>query len=210
MLSSATPIRRSTIIISRFAAPLRSLSTESEPAPAHAPHAQHLPQQQQHPPGAGRPHALFHPAPRRAAAAAPALPPAFGQNQRLTVPDETRAVLERVVGSFAAPVRYAFAYGSGVFAQAGYAPGKRPMLDFVFAVSHPAHWHSINMQQHPHHYPFCARALGSDFVARVQDVRPGLWFNALVPMGDVVSVWGSVSLPHVAAHRLRGRRSSTA
>jgi hypothetical protein len=23
----------------------------------------------------------------------------------------------------------------------------KPLLDFVFAVSHPSHWHAINMQQ---------------------------------------------------------------
>lgn len=69
----------------------------------------------------------------------------------------------------------------------GYNGAKRPMLDFVFAVSHPGHWHSINMQQHPGHYPLYARTLGSDFVSRVQDVRPGMWFNAFVPMHDAVS-----------------------
>lgn len=50
----------------------------------------------------------------------PRLPQKFGSNQRLTVPDETRALLEEVVGTFRAPIRYAFAYGSGVFKQKGY------------------------------------------------------------------------------------------
>jgi mitochondrial translocator assembly and maintenance protein 41 len=50
----------------------------------------------------------------------PTLPSRFGQNQRLVVPDETRALLEEIVGQFNAPIRYAFAYGSGVFAQQGY------------------------------------------------------------------------------------------
>jgi mitochondrial translocator assembly and maintenance protein 41 len=60
------------------------------------------------------------------------------------------------------------------------------MLDFVFAVTHPAHWHSINMAQHPGHYALHARALGSGFVARVEEVEPGLWFNAYVQMNGVV------------------------
>ena len=60
------------------------------------------------------------------------------------------------------------------------------MIDFIFAVSHPSHWHSINMSQFPGHYPLYTRALGSDFVSRIQGISPGLWFNAYVPMNDVV------------------------
>jgi translocator assembly and maintenance protein 41 len=45
----------------------------------------------------------------------------FGQNQRLSVPDSTRALLEEITNSFDAPIRYAFAYGSGVFEQEGYS-----------------------------------------------------------------------------------------
>lgn len=119
------------------------------------------------------------------------LPPEFGKNQLLSVSNSTRALLEEIVSQFNAPIRYAFAYGSGVFEQDGYAQmekeGQKPMLDFVFAVRHPDHWHSINMNQYPSHYAFHARALGSDFVSRVQDVTPGLWFNAFVKVNGVVS-----------------------
>ena len=131
-----------------------------------------------------------------------ALPAAFGRNQLLPVSNSTRALLEQIVGSFEAPIRYAFAYGSGVFEQAGYgstlgegssaqgaqgAQSKdRPMLDFVFAVNHPDHWHSINMHQFPGHYPLHARMLGSSFVARTQAFGPGLWFNTFVPMHGAV------------------------
>lgn len=111
------------------------------------------------------------------------------------MPNSTRALLEDIVDSFDAPIRYAFAYGSGVFEQAGYdkpADAKSkgtdgPMLDFVFAVTHPDHWHSINMHQHPGHYPLHARAFGSNFVSQVQAFGPGLWFNTFVPMHGVVS-----------------------
>jgi translocator assembly and maintenance protein 41 len=109
------------------------------------------------------------------------------------VPNSTRALLENIVDSFDAPIRYAFAYGSGVFEQAGYdkpAHAKSngsPMLDFVFAVTHPDHWHSINMHQYPGHYPLHARAFGSSFVSQVQAFGPGLWFNTFVPMHGVVS-----------------------
>ena len=116
----------------------------------------------------------------------PHLPPTFGKNQFLPVADSTRVLLESIVSRFNAPIRYAFAYGSGVFEQDGYAFTKKPMIDFVFAVNHSSHWHSINMSQFPGHYPLYSRALGSDFVSRVQEVSPGLWFNAYVPMDDVV------------------------
>jgi len=53
----------------------------------------------------------------------PTLPSTFGRNQMLSVPDTTRALLEEIVQSFNAPIRYAFAYGSGVFDQAGYTSG---------------------------------------------------------------------------------------
>ena len=39
----------------------------------------------------------------------------------LKVPDSTRALLEEITHSFDAPIRYAFAYGSGVFTQKGYS-----------------------------------------------------------------------------------------
>ncbi len=133
----------------------------------------------------------------------PRLPTQFGANQRLTIPDETRALLEGIVGTFRAPIRYAFAYGSGVFKQSGYSDVKvcffslsscalanqlkKPMLDFIFAVSHADHWHSINLEQNPSHYPLASRVLGSGIISRIQDVGPGLWFNAYVPINGVVS-----------------------
>lgn len=116
----------------------------------------------------------------------PHLPPTFGKNQFLPVADSTRTLLESIVSNFNAPIRYAFAYGSGVFEQDGYSSTKKPMIDFLFAVNHPSHWHSINMSQFPGHYPLYSRAFGSDFVSRVQGISPGLWFNAYVPMNDVV------------------------
>lgn len=47
------------------------------------------------------------------------LPAAFEKNQSVQVPDETRVKLEKIVGHFRA-VRWAVAYGSGVFSQEGY------------------------------------------------------------------------------------------
>ena len=116
------------------------------------------------------------------------LPPTFGQNQLLPVSNSTRTLLESIVNQFDAPIRYAFAYGSGVFEQEGYSDAARPMLDFMFAVTHASHFHSINMHQHASHYPLHARLFGSSYVSSIEDIGPGVWFNAYVPMNGVVSV----------------------
>ena len=181
MLSSTRPSSRL----------IRSLTTESLPRTPNPPPP--LPILD---PAKPRP-ARLHPRPRPATTQRhlPLLPPSFGRNQLLPVPNSTRALLEDIVNSFDAPIRYAFAYGSGVFEQAGYdtkSMGEGPMLDFVFAVTHPDHWHSINMHQHPGHYPLHARAFGSSFVSQVQAVGPGLWFNTFVPMHGVVSELSSM------------------
>ncbi|KAI0786824.1 Mmp37-domain-containing protein [Abortiporus biennis] len=139
--------------------------------------------------------------------ALPRLPATFGRNQILPVADSTRALLEAIVADFDAPIRYAFAYGSGVFEQDGYgssnpAMKNGPMLDFMFAVTHPSHFHSINMHQHPSHYPLYARALGSDFVSRVEEISPGIWFNTLVPMRGVNIKYGVTTVDNLCSDLL--------
>lgn len=146
---------------------------------------------------AGKPRTRLYPHPRpaqyRPHQALPSLPPSFGSNQLLPVSNSTRALLESIVAQFDAPIRYAFAYGSGVFEQDGYnhtsvnGDPSAPMLDFLFAVTHPAHFHSINMHQNPGHYTLHAKMFGADYVSRVQEINPGVWFNAFVPMNGVVS-----------------------
>jgi translocator assembly and maintenance protein 41 len=58
----------------------------------------------------------------------------------------------------------------------------------MFAVSHPAHFHSINMARNPKHYPLAVRMLGSDFVDRMQSIGPGVWFNPYVTVNGVVGL----------------------
>ncbi|KAF9450578.1 Mmp37-domain-containing protein [Macrolepiota fuliginosa MF-IS2] len=137
----------------------------------------------------------------------PKLPPTFGRNQLLPVTDSTRALLESIVAKFNAPIRYAFAYGSGVFEQDGRGKEgeKPPMLDFIFAVTHPEHFHSMNMQQYPAHYPLHARAFGSSYVGRVEDLGPGVWFNAYVPMNGVVIKYGVTSIDNLCNDLLNWR-----
>lgn len=123
----------------------------------------------------------------------------------LSVPDSTRALLEEIVNSFNAPIRYAFAYGSGVFSQRNDDNSQRPMVDFLFAVTHSAHWHSINLAQHPSHYPLAARWLGSDFVSSVQAIAPGVWFNAYVPYKGVTIKYGVTTVDNLCADLLYWR-----
>ncbi|KAF5360805.1 hypothetical protein D9756_004907 [Leucocoprinus leucothites] len=159
-------------------------------------------------------HARRHPNGPDTLARLPRLPPTFGRNQLLPVADSTRALLESIVAKFNAPIRYAFAYGSGVFEQDGYfstkdgitaATGKAPMVDFMFAVTHPEHFHSMNMQQYPAHYPLHARAFGSGYIAKVQDLGPGVWFNAYVPINGVVIKYGVTSIDNLCNDLLNWR-----
>lgn len=147
------------------------------------------------------------PAPQRQTASRiPLLPPQFGKNQVLAVPDKTRALLEEIVAGFEAPIRYAFAYGSGVFGQDGYRDSDRPQLDFLFAVTHADHFHSINLHQNPKHYALAPRLLGSDFISRVQSLAPGLWFNPYVKVKNGVTIkYGVTTVDNLCADLLGWR-----
>ena len=95
-----------------------------------------------------------------------------------TVSPEVQAELQGILSDFRAPIRYAAAYGSGVLKQAGYSSKDKPMLDFLFGVTHPSHWHDLNMQDHRDHYAFLARLLGSSIVSWIGvNTGAGLWFN---------------------------------
>lgn len=154
----------------------------------------------------------LHPQPRPAVshrhAPLPKLPPTFGRNQLLPVSNSTRALLESVVSNFNAPIRYAFAYGSGVFEQDGYAQkegSEKPMLDFMFAVTHPAHFHSINMQQFPSHYPLYSRVFGSSYISKMQEISPGVWFNPYVELNGVTIKYGVTTVDNLCADLLNWR-----
>ncbi|KAI8370336.1 mitochondrial matrix Mmp37-domain-containing protein [Radiomyces spectabilis] len=120
--------------------------------------------------------------------------PDFGTNQYININEELRQQLKDIVSTFNAPVRYAFAYGSGVFQQSGYDNKKKPMLDFIFGVTHPGHWHALNMHQNPHHYSGM-RLLGSGAVAMLQEkVGAGVYFNPYVEVNGMIIKYGVVSI----------------
>ncbi|KAJ6477426.1 mitochondrial matrix Mmp37-domain-containing protein [Mycena vitilis] len=187
---------------------VRSLTTETIPSTHDLPPPP--PPTKAHP---KPPRSRLYPQPRPAVphqhSTLPRLPPTFGRNQLLPVSNSTRALLESIVEQFDAPIRYAFAYGSGVFEQDGYpvksSAADSPMLDFMFAVTHPAHFHSINMQQHPNHYTLSARVLGSSYVSTVQDIGPGVWFNAFVPMSGVTIKYGVTTVDNLCSDLLNWR-----
>ncbi|KAI7862574.1 mitochondrial matrix Mmp37-domain-containing protein [Spinellus fusiger] len=120
--------------------------------------------------------------------------PEFGTNQHISIDEELKLKLKSVVAQFNAPIRYAFAYGSGVFQQKGYDLKKQPTVDFIFGVSHPEHWHALNMQQNPHHYS-SVRLLGSHAIGLLQEkVGAGVYFNPYVQMNGMMIKYGVVSI----------------
>ncbi|KAF9583685.1 Mitochondrial translocator assembly and maintenance protein 41 [Lunasporangiospora selenospora] len=124
------------------------------------------------------------------------LPPKFGDNQHIDIDAAMWEQLKSVVDTFhhKAPIRYAFAYGSGVFAQNGYDPKKKPMVDFIFAVSHPQHWHALNIQANPHHYSMLGK-IGSKAVATMQEsFGAGVYFNPFVEVNGMNVKYGVVSI----------------
>ncbi|KAJ2485063.1 Mitochondrial translocator assembly and maintenance protein 41 [Coemansia sp. RSA 1836] len=115
---------------------------------------------------------------------------------------ETRDVLSGVMKRFSAPIRYAFAYGSGVYKQAGYGEASKPMVDLIFAVSHPDHWHALNISQNRSHYSFMG-TLGSNAVAFVQDrLGAGVYYNPFIEIDGVLVKYGVVSIDTLSSDLL--------
>lgn len=139
----------------------------------------------------------------------------FGYNQHMKINEEFKESLRQMLWQFRAPIRYAFAYGSGVFSQSGSAaassstPSPHPnppeaivkwqkgggkVIDFIFGVSHTQHWHSLNMQQHPNHYS-SIRRFGSGFVSKIQDDwGAGVYFNPYITVNGTMIKYGVVNL----------------
>lgn len=68
------------------------------------------------------------------------------------------------------------------------------MVDFIFGVSHPEHWHSINLQQNPHHYSGM-RFLGSGAISLLQEkMGAGIYFNPYVQINGINIKYGVISI----------------
>ncbi len=137
----------------------------------------------------------------------------FGVNQHMIINEEFKEALRQILWKFRAPIRYAFAYGSGVFPQSAggsegstslhsSAPeavgkvqgGNQKMIDFIFGVSYTQHWHSLNLQDNRDHYSALG-SLGSYAVTKVQDsFGAGVYFNPYITVNGTLIKYGVVNL----------------
>lgn len=130
----------------------------------------------------------------------------------MIINQEFKEALRQILWQFRAPIRYAFAYGSGVFPQSGSAAGssqchpsapaaiqnmqqgKGKMIDFIFGVSYTQHWHALNLSQHRDHYSALG-STGSYMVSQVQDrFGAGVYFNPYVTVNGTLIKYGVVNL----------------
>ncbi|CAG8362477.1 unnamed protein product [Penicillium salamii] len=136
----------------------------------------------------------------------------FGVNQHMIINQEFKEALRMILWQFKAPIRYAFAYGSGVFSQnSSSAPssslhpsaptainnmqqGSGKMIDFIFGVSYSQHWHDLNLTQHRDHYSGMG-SLGSYMVSQVQDrFGAGVYFHPYITVNGTMIKYGVVNL----------------
>ncbi|GAB7337827.1 hypothetical protein MBLNU457_4228t1 [Dothideomycetes sp. NU457] len=138
----------------------------------------------------------------------------FGTNQHIRINEDFKESLRQILWQFRAPIRYAFAYGSGVFSQgtsssgsSSFSPHPHPpeavtkwqqdggkMIDFIFGVSYTEHWHSINLQEHKDHYSFLKWG-GSGPISKIQDnLGAGVYFNPYVITNGIMIKYGVVNL----------------
>ncbi|KAL9060784.1 MAG: hypothetical protein Q9162_000488 [Coniocarpon cinnabarinum] len=138
----------------------------------------------------------------------------FGYNQHMIINEEFKEALRQVLWKFKAPIRYAFAYGSGVFPQSRTPPAILPpsphtnppeavekwqstgqkSIDFIFGVSHTQHWHSLNLNEHRDHYSFLG-SFGSGVVKYVQDnLGAGAYFHNYINVNGISIKYGVVNL----------------
>lgn len=86
--------------------------------------------------------------------------------------DREQGRLQGIVDSFDADIRYAIAYGSGVFPQATLydettnPPKNDKLLDFIFVVKDTREFHAATVEQFPQHYSLwmrlCNKFYGGD------------------------------------------------
>lgn len=144
----------------------------------------------------------------------------FGHNQHIKINEDFKESLRSILWQFKAPIRYAFAYGSGVFGQkstSGIASDLSPhpnppkaveewqkggakVIDFIFGVSHTQHWHSLNLTQNPHHYSGLKYLPNSSAaVSWMQDGwGAGMYYNPFITVNGVMIKYGVVHLDTLA------------
>ncbi|KAH7036274.1 mitochondrial import protein mmp37 [Macrophomina phaseolina] len=138
----------------------------------------------------------------------------FGLNQHMIdMNRDFTEALRQILWQFRAPIRYAFAYGSGVFPQSSdsgstslsphpnppdaikkWQSGGQKVIDFIFGVTYSQHWHSLNLAQHRDHYSFLG-SFGSWAVSQVQDrFGAGVYFAPYITVNGTLIKYGVVNL----------------
>ncbi|KAF6101328.1 TAM41 mitochondrial translocator assembly and maintenance-like protein [Phyllostomus discolor] len=99
----------------------------------------------------------------------------------LQVLQSSGVAFRKILSHFPEELSLAFAYGSGVYRQAGPSSNqKNAMLDFVFTVDDPFAWHSKNLKKNWNHYSFL-KVLGPKFITTVQNnYGAGVYYNTLI------------------------------
>ncbi|XP_055269545.1 phosphatidate cytidylyltransferase, mitochondrial isoform X3 [Moschus berezovskii] len=100
----------------------------------------------------------------------------------------------KILSHFPEELSLAFAYGSGVYRQAGPSSDqKNAMLDFVFTVDDPVAWHSKNLKKNWNHYSFL-KVLGPRIIAAVQNnYGAGVYYNPLITCDGRLIKYGVIS-----------------
>ncbi|XP_057561783.1 phosphatidate cytidylyltransferase, mitochondrial isoform X1 [Hippopotamus amphibius kiboko] len=100
----------------------------------------------------------------------------------------------KILSHFPEELSLAFAYGSGVYRQAGPSSDqKNAMLDFVFTVDDPVAWHSKNLKKNWNHYSFL-KVLGPRFITTVQNnYGAGVYYNPLITCDGRLIKYGVIS-----------------
>ncbi|TKA70625.1 hypothetical protein B0A55_07581 [Friedmanniomyces simplex] len=150
----------------------------------------------------------------------------FGYNQHIKINEDFKESLRQILWQFRAPIRYAFAYGSGVFSQKSgngssssssnshdlsphpnppkavedWQKGGAKIIDFIFGVSHTQHWHSLNLTQHPDHYSGLRYLpYASAAISHVQDdFGAGIYYNPYITVNGTMIKYGVVNLDTLA------------
>ncbi|XP_036075209.1 phosphatidate cytidylyltransferase, mitochondrial isoform X2 [Rousettus aegyptiacus] len=100
----------------------------------------------------------------------------------------------KILSHFPEELSLAFAYGSGVYRQAGPSSNqKNAMLDFVFTVDDPVAWHSKNLKKNWNHYSFL-KVLGAKVITTVQNnYGAGVYYNPLIMCDGKLIKYGVIS-----------------
>ncbi|NWX66653.1 TAM41 protein, partial [Promerops cafer] len=112
----------------------------------------------------------------------------------LPVLSSSAVKFRRVLAHFPQELSLAFAYGSGVFRQAGASAehGETNMLDFVFAVDDAVTWHMTNLLKNKSHYSFL-KFFGPKKISTIQRYGAGIYYNTLVPCNGRMIKYGVIS-----------------